>query len=267
MRGVMMRSMVGSLARLRKSTVRSMLPFSSKSWRSVVRERGGARQDSSGELPGPGESVREEMVAPAAQALALAPTPPRPSLREPPASPQASPHLLEEVRGLHVDAHGRKHNGKLAHCALRALVPHQACAFQGRPAGGAGGLDRLLCLILSPILSQTAPCLLLKKPLLRMLTLQTTASAGQRRPCDQPTAPAHCTRPHLLAGRSARQCRCAAGRRPRRAGSSGRGQWSSSRQWWRCPAAGVGASSLGRGRSEALRQHSGETCSTLLHAG
>ena len=31
MRGVMMRSMVGSLAKLRKSTVRSMDPFSSKS--------------------------------------------------------------------------------------------------------------------------------------------------------------------------------------------------------------------------------------------
>lgn len=31
MRGVMMRSMVGSLARLRNSTVRSKLPFSSKS--------------------------------------------------------------------------------------------------------------------------------------------------------------------------------------------------------------------------------------------
>ena len=36
--------------------------------------------------------------------------------------------LLEEVRRLHVDTHGRKHNGKLVGLALGTLLAHQSCS-------------------------------------------------------------------------------------------------------------------------------------------
>lgn len=43
------------------------------------------------------------------------------------APPPAVAHLLEEVRGLHVDTHGGKHDGKGLRLALGVAMLHQAC--------------------------------------------------------------------------------------------------------------------------------------------
>ena len=150
----------------------------------------------------------------------------------------ACTHLLEEVRGLHVDTHGRKHNGKGLALALVRAVLHQACNGERGPAvqRGVGGRKRTAAAAYVQASSQ--PGLIAHVP---------------------PCRAARASRTHLLAGRSAQRCRCAAGRRQRTAGSSGRARWSSSRQWWRCRSA-AGQTGLARCWEVAWR---GVECTSL----